>query len=254
MDIFEDIIVTGVQKPIVVRLQKGQQKQMINRSFFGISLCVNGQITYTMNGKSFVSDKYKVVLLPKGGTYSFTCNCDGVFPVINFECQNLNCDEIITFPTDNPMIHIKDFNNIKDLFLKNETNIKIFRNFYDMLINISLSTAQNNSSKLDIAFNFIESNISDPELSNNMIAQQVGISEVYLRKLFYEKTKTSPRQYILDSRIKKAQQMLIDTSLSVSEISEKCGFSSQYHFCRTFKSRTGMTPTKFATKNQIYNI
>jgi len=253
MNIFENVIITDIQEPVVVHSQKGRQFQMKNRLSFGLSLCINGQITYTMNGKKFVSDKSNAILLPRGSSYSLTGDKEGLFPLINFDCNKLKLDEITVLPLDNPKTNINDFNTIKNLFLNNEKNIKIYGAFYDMLDKLSFANKQKNS-KLEVALIFIDENLSNIELSNNMIAREIGISEVYLRKLFFLHNNTTPRQYILEQRIKKAKLLLIDTPLSVASISDECGFSSPYHFCRAFKERVGLTPTQFALQNRIYNI
>lgn len=253
MNIFEDVIITDIQEPLVVHSQKGRKFQMKNRLYFGLSLCISGQITYTMNGKNYVSDKNCAVLLPRGSSYSLSGDKEGLFPLINFDCKNLKYDKIMIIPLDNPQIQIKDFNNIKDLFFNNGKNIKIYSAFYEMLDKMNLANQQKYS-KLEIAFRYIDQNLSNPELSNNMIAREMDISEVYLRKLFISQQKVTPKQYILDLRIKKAKQLLIDIPLSVSAISEMCGFSSPYHFCRAFKERTGLTPTQFSLQNRVYNI
>ena len=118
MNIFENIIITDIQEPVIVHSQKGRQFQMKNRLYFGLSLCISGQITYTMNGKKFVSDKNCAVLLPKGSSYSLSGEKEGLFPLINFDCNNLKCDEIVVIPLDNPKANISDFNTIKNLFTK----------------------------------------------------------------------------------------------------------------------------------------
>ena len=97
-------------------------------------------------------------------------------------------------------------------------------------------------------------NLAIPDLSNQSIAAQLSISEVYLRKLFHQHYQTSPRQYLLKQRMQKAMYLLINTTLSITEISVECGFTNLYHFCRTFKQRTGLTPTEYAIKNRFYEI
>ena len=84
-----------------------------------------------------------------------------------------------------------------------------------------------------------------------MLAQLCNISEVHFRKLFKEEFDKSPKQYILDMRIRRAKQLLRDGVFKINAISEECGFSSEYHFSRIFKQKTGMNPTEYNKKNQI---
>jgi AraC-like DNA-binding protein len=51
--------------------------------------------------------------------------------------------------------------------------------------------------------------------------------------------------YILDTRIKKAKYLLLNTQLSVAEIAYACGFSSPAYFSTVFKSRSRQTPKTF---------
>ena len=49
---------------------------------------------------------------------------------------------------------------------------------------------------------------------------------------------------------RRAKQLLETGNLSVTQVAEKCGFSGVYHFCRSFKNITGLTPTQFAKQSQ----
>jgi AraC-like DNA-binding protein len=51
--------------------------------------------------------------------------------------------------------------------------------------------------------------------------------------------------YILDTRVKKAKYLLVNSQLSVSEIAYACGFSSPAYFSTVFKSRSQQTPKTF---------
>lgn len=253
MGILDNVVITDIETPIVVHSDKGRTCQMTDRKTYGLSLCISGQITYTINGNNYISNQNNAILLPEGKTYSLYGDKEGLFPVVNFKCKNLNCDEIVIIPLENPQACIKDFETLKNLFLHNENRLKIYSAFYELLNKVSSANSSKHTLILT-ALRYIEKNISDPELSNTKLAKQIGISEVYLRKLFVTNCKITPKQYIFDVRIRKAKQMLSDTSFTVTAISEECGFSSVYHFCRAFKNKTGMTPTEYANLNKIFQI
>lgn len=253
MNTFSQIIITDIKKPITVQSSKDRKFVMINRTSYGLSFCKSGQITYKMKGKDYVSDKSHAVLLPKGATYSLHGDKEGLFPVINFNCLNLNCDTIKLIPLKNPDACIKEYEKIKSMFLFSENRLKIFSAFYDLL-DIVTNQQRTQQNPLSDAVKYIEENISDYSLSNIDIANHIGISEVYFRKKFHAEYNTTPKQFILNKRIEKAKQMLIDTQLKITDIAEQCGFSSLYHFCRAFKEKTGFTPTQFSKQNKVYKI
>lgn len=247
------IIVTDIQPPMVVHSAKGRTLQMKKRSSFGLSLCSSGQITYTMNGQKFVSDPTNAVLLPQGGTYTLSGDKEGLFPLINFTCAGLDCREIHVFPLQNPAACHQDFETIQNLFLYNGGRLKLYSAFYELLDKV-FSAAPPRHDPLQPVLHYMEEHLAEPELSNAALAEQLGISEVYLRKLFARHHGISPRQYLLELRIRKAKQLLADTTGSVTAVAETCGFSSLYHFCRVFKAKTGMTPTEYAARHKTYQI
>lgn len=249
----KNIIVTNIQPPITVNSPKGRMVEIKERSTYGLSFCINGQITYYHRGKQYVSHPNVAVLLPKGETYSLIGNKDGIFPVINFDCIGFQCTVITVFPLQNPEQFYKDCQKLTELFLFPDKHLEIYITFYGILKRIVREQLPQNHA-LYRALKYIEHHISDPELTNSLIAQNSHISEVYFRKLFSEKYNISPKQYILDIRIQKAKQLLTDPSYSVSSISELCGFSSVYTFSRCFKEKTGISPTEYARQNRTYEI
>lgn len=253
MSIFENIIVTDIQKPFTVFSEKGRIDHTKSRPFYGLSFCLSGQITYTFNGENFVSNKNNAVILPQGATYSLHGDKEGLFPLINFKAQNFSCNSFITVPLDNPMSHINDFKKLTDYFLYEDKHLKIFSLFYSMLEHIDLEQSHTQNPLYPV-ISYLEKNISNPEISNDFLSQKLGISEVYLRKLFTTHYGISPKQYIIDMRIQKAKQLLENSAQTITNIAEECGFTSVYYFCRIFKQKTGITPTEYAKLNKIYSI
>ena len=52
-------------------------------------------------------------------------------------------------------------------------------------------------------------------------------------------------EYVLKTRIAAAKGLLLSGTLSVNEISERCGFSSISYFSQKFKEETGVTASEF---------
>ncbi len=246
---FDKLVVTGVRQPRVVYSPKGRIFKTGNRRYWGLCFCTSGQSTYTMNNKTYICNPHNAILLPLGSSYSLVGDSEGQFPVINFLCKGLDYKEITVIPLADPQECIQRFNTLQQLFLHNENPMKIYSTFYDLLDYLS-SPNEQNADRLAFAMKYIKEHIQDPDLSNTKLARHIGISEVYLRKLFQARYHITPKQYILDIRIRKAKQCLVDTPFTIASISEECGFSSVYHFCHLFKQRTGKTPSQYAAENK----
>ncbi|MDS0526327.1 AraC family transcriptional regulator [Clostridium sp. SHJSY1] len=80
------------------------------------------------------------------------------------------------------------------------------------------------------------------------IANKFYISKFYLCHLFKENIGLTLVQYINKIKIQNACDMLINTTLSISEIGGVCGFNSSMYFCKTFKQALSITPSEFRKK------
>lgn len=252
MDKLKKIIVTDITEVLMISSPKGRFEKIHNRGCYGVSFCIDGQITYTHNGKKFVSDNKHAIILPQGQSYTLYGDKKGLFPVINFTCQEPLCDTFMVLPVQDNESFIMDCDQMKALFLFDGNHSKIMSIFYNMLHRLSSYGAIGNT--LTTAIKYIESNYQNPALTNQMLANECKISEVYLRKLFVEQLQTTPKQFILDIRMQKAKQLLTEGVLKISTIADHCGVSNPYHFCRLFKQKTGITPTEYAKQNRVYKI
>jgi AraC-like DNA-binding protein len=89
---------------------------------------------------------------------------------------------------------------------------------------------------------FILENYEKP-LTLTDIAWSARLSREHLARLFHESTGLTVFDYLTRLRIEAAKSRLCDSVLLVSQIATLSGFTSDAHFCRTFKKHTGFTPT-----------
>ena len=77
------------------------------------------------------------------------------------------------------------------------------------------------------------------------LAGNYHISASHLSHVFKKVTGYSPMDYLQACRLSAAKRALTEGSENVKEIVYRCGFGDESNFSRTFKERTGMTPSEF---------
>ena len=116
---FDELVVTKIWDPKVVHTKKDTWFQMENRPYYGVCFSVGGQITYTMHGKTYVSTPDNAILVPQGSSYYRVTDTEGLFPLINFTCTGLACEEIVVIPLEDPQDCIRRFKILQQMFLVN---------------------------------------------------------------------------------------------------------------------------------------
>ena len=77
------------------------------------------------------------------------------------------------------------------------------------------------------------------------VARIAGFNRSYFSQLFIEKEGMSFEDYVCGLRLERARQLLADTDLKVTRISELAGFASVHYFCRVFRRSLVVTPGAF---------
>jgi YesN/AraC family two-component response regulator len=98
------------------------------------------------------------------------------------------------------------------------------------------------------ALHIIQQEYSE-KLTLNYLASKIHINSAYLSRKFHEEVGMGFSEYLNDFRLKQAQTMLVESpELSISAISEKCGFNSQHYFSQMFRKMTGQSPRDYRLK------
>lgn len=83
------------------------------------------------------------------------------------------------------------------------------------------------------------------KLTLRMIAEKIGVTSGYLQRLFRETCDTSVIEYLLRYRMENACKMLMETEMSIQEVSMEIGYSDVKNFYYRFKKIFGVTPTQY---------
>jgi AraC-like DNA-binding protein len=78
-----------------------------------------------------------------------------------------------------------------------------------------------------------------------MLAAVAGLSMHHFAREFKQSFGVTPHHYLTQKRVERAQEMLAQTDLSLSEIAYAAGFSDQSHLARHFRHILGTTPREF---------
>lgn len=100
---------------------------------------------------------------------------------------------------------------------------------------------QFNARLLEVAA-LMEANVEEP-LELGDIAALAGISRRQVERLFKRYVGQAPAQFYLELRLRRAQELLRQTSLTVTEIAFACGFRSTPHFSNSYRCLFGCAPS-----------
>ncbi|CAG7618999.1 HTH-type transcriptional activator RhaS [Paenibacillus solanacearum] len=88
---------------------------------------------------------------------------------------------------------------------------------------------------------FFSFHLSEP-LSIEEMARRASLSPSRFSAVFKQRFGVPPHRYLLDLRIRHAEELLHTTALPLEDIAVYCGFADVHHFSKAFKRKTGMPP------------
>lgn len=99
------------------------------------------------------------------------------------------------------------------------------------------------SEAVERALHYIHENYFQP-VDLRTLSEVAGMSVSRLTKVFRALEGTTPIDYLIDYRLKRASQMMEDGSRTLTQIAEAVGFNSIHHFSSCYKKRVGVPPSR----------
>lgn len=107
-------------------------------------------------------------------------------------------------------------------------------------------------SKLQSVFEYIHDNFQQ-QIPIADLAELAGLSESRFFKVFRDAAGMPPNQYMLNLRLKRAQELLLGDA-PIQKIAMLTGFGDQFYFSRIFKLKLGLSPSSFRAENQTHDL
>jgi AraC-like DNA-binding protein len=85
----------------------------------------------------------------------------------------------------------------------------------------------------------------DREIDYTSLASRAGMSPRTLRRAFRQQFGTSPHQYLIESRIARARELLAETDLPIKQIAQSLGYMDVFYFGRQFRAHAGVPPAAY---------
>ncbi|WP_315373425.1 helix-turn-helix transcriptional regulator, partial [Paenibacillus xylanexedens] len=88
-------------------------------------------------------------------------------------------------------------------------------------------------------------------ISLQELAQRLALSPVQLTRRFREAFQETPSGYLKRVRLKKAQNLLADSSLTLNQIAERCGYENGFYLSRVFSKTLGISPSEYRRRHRV---
>ena len=170
-------------------------------------------------------------------------------------CESLPCivlrkgygwhDDVLAL-LDEVYTHMRSHDECYEMIVQ-RCLIEIFEAFYehfDELPRIEASRRQINTQvRIQQMLDYIQTHYSD-RLTLDSIAAAAGISRSEAGRCFKSYMNCTPMDVVTQHRLSTARKLLVETDLTILEISMACGFNSEHYFSRAFHDYYGTSPGK----------
>ncbi len=264
--LFDDLEVIGTEQEFFVskvpfvahrkRYVPGRVFSQDDRKHHGLVFVISGELTLTLKQETISATAGSILLLRQHDCYQLenTSDQNAGYIVISYLAEP---EEVLWqylsgrhFTTSYPQRYLDLFSEAVHLNTNYTvcSQTRLCANVQEILCCI-IQEAYHRSLSLkegyaDQALVYMENHFSS-FLTNDDIANAVGISSSHLRLLFKKHYGVSLRQKLNEIRVRRAKELLSSGMFTIAEVAHACGFQNEYYFSRVFKQQTGISPGKY---------
>lgn len=226
------------------------------RRHYGFLYTIEGEETYIFADKIITAVPSSVVCIPKGEEYTIEFKGEKS-TVISFDFEIENEVDIRPF-----IVNIGHNSGLKAAFSDAEYEWRkkaaesytacksFFYKILSMLIHHENHYCNTQTySKISNSVLYLHANYLEPSFKIEKLALLSRMSPRYFEMLFASVFKMTPKEYVIHLKLSLAKELLLNEKNTVTGIATQLGFNDVYHFSRTFKAKTGYTPTQYKHNN-----
>lgn len=272
----EDLIEKGKSIYIFRQNTRPLPEQTHTHDFIEIVYILSGSGAHTIDGVPYNVKHGDALFINYGSTHSFASFDNMSFINICFSPETLG-ESVVTMENAFSLLSLTSFNElcaesdgVKISFIgderrdvenilfsmlseyeeKNISYGRVMESYLNILITKMLRKSSvaiendNISSVWSELSEYIDANL-EKDLTLSSLAKKCFYNPSYFSRIFKEKFGMSLVEYISKKKTEKAIYLLINTELSVEEISKEAGFSDRSSFYRAFAKHVATTPTEY---------
>lgn len=128
--------------------------------------------------------------------------------------------------------------------LANLLAVHLLKNYLNHKLKVPSLERGLSPKKLDLVLQYIEANL-DRKITLSELANIAGVGKFYFCRLFKSSLGLTPYQYVIQQRVARAKKLLTRSNIPICDIALDCGFSSQSHLAKHFRSMVKASPMSY---------
>jgi len=223
---------------------------------FALSFREVGESRFIMNdGERIDVRNGDMLYFPKGCSYRIQAGQERVYAV-NFEAQGDMPERIMKLSVKNTAFFSTAFSELLRVWRSRDSGYypRAVSYFYRIISEIMREHEAESTEpvyrRLKPALSLMYSEYMNPELSVGTLAEHIGVSETYFRKIFEHCMGERPLEFLNKLRIDYAIELLETGFYNVESTAEMCGFCDPKYFSTVFKRVKGVSPSEYMKKHK----
>lgn len=159
----------------------------------------------------------------------------------NIEGLQYGADAYITKPYNIEVVR----NTAKNLIQRQSQLKNIYSGSQNPVVESKIKVLSPDEKLMQRIMKVINANLANPDLGNDLITREVGISRVHLYRKLKELTNLSLRDFIRNIRLTEAARLLSEQKHSIAEVALRTGFENVSYFTVVFKQKYGVPPSQY---------
>lgn len=253
MDKTETLFRGIVPISILKDLSKVGRRQMDGRPSHGFIIKLRGATEYCCGDTTCLLSAGQVLYVAKGASYFIREVEPGYSYVVNFSCEGHPVEPVrlLRFPNGYDITPLAE--RLYHDHRKQMGEYAVLSDLYGLLSKTVWEepyVSPGERRLLAPAVAYLQTHLTDPELSLESLSRLAGVSEVYLRRVFKKQYGMAPAAFVTARRMALACDLLEQETCPVAEVALRSGYRDGLYFSRLFRKQTGMTPTEYRRQHR----